>query len=178
MHAFDDPRTAAGQGTIGLELMAQRPDVGTVVVPIGGGGLIAAIAVAVKAIDPTVRIVGVQAGGLARRTASRLAAARPLLEYPAARRWPTASPAASARSCSRTATLIDEDVLVREDEIEDAMVALLAQDQVVAEAVGRRRRRGPARGPGPPTEGRPVAVVVTGANVDARVLARLLHARA
>ena len=60
VHAFDDPRTAAGQGTCGLEILAQCPDVGTILVPVGGGGLIAGIAVAAKALRPDVRIVGVQ----------------------------------------------------------------------------------------------------------------------
>ena len=63
VHPFDDPDVIAGQGTVGLELVAQLPEVGTVLVPVGGGGLVAGIAAAVKAHRPGVRVVGVQAEG-------------------------------------------------------------------------------------------------------------------
>ncbi|UPM44016.1 threonine ammonia-lyase [Halocatena salina] len=65
LHAFDDPAVMAGQGTIGLEIMDDCPEVDTVIVPIGGGGLIAGIATAIKGLDPDVRVVGVQASGAA-----------------------------------------------------------------------------------------------------------------
>jgi threonine dehydratase len=65
VHAFDDERVMAGQGTIGLEIVEELPEVETVVVPVGGGGLIAGIATAVKADDPDTRVVGVQAEGAA-----------------------------------------------------------------------------------------------------------------
>ena len=62
MHAFEDERVIAGQGTIGLELADQLPDVDTFLLPVGGGGLAAGIAIALRALRPGVRIVGVQAG--------------------------------------------------------------------------------------------------------------------
>jgi threonine dehydratase len=65
VHAYDDPAIVAGQGTLGLELYEQRPDVDTVVAPIGGGGLVSGVATAIKERDPSVRIVGVQADGAA-----------------------------------------------------------------------------------------------------------------
>ena len=73
VHAYDDERVIAGQGTIGLELIDQLPDVSTVVVPIGGGGLISGIAVAMKQQRPDVRIVGVEASAAASALASRRA---------------------------------------------------------------------------------------------------------
>jgi threonine dehydratase len=177
VHAFDDPATAAGQGTIGLELLAQRPDVGTIVVPIGGGGLIASIAIAVKASDPTIRIVGVQADASPSFRES-LARGEALLEYPAGPTLADGIAGGIGDLVFAHRALVDQDVLVSEDEIEGAIVALVASDQVVAEASGAvgvaALRAGKVRA----TPGRPVAVVVTGANVDARVLARLLSARA
>ena len=65
VHPFDDPFVIAGQGTIGLEILAELPDVDTILVPIGGGGIISGIAIAAKALRPSVRIVGVQAAGAA-----------------------------------------------------------------------------------------------------------------
>jgi len=62
IHPFDDPRVIAGQGTIGLELAEQVPDLDAVVVPVGGGGLIGGVAVALKALKPAVRVIGVQSG--------------------------------------------------------------------------------------------------------------------
>jgi len=177
VHAFDDPATAAGQGTIGLELLAQRPDVGTIVVPIGGGGLIAAIAVAAKAIDPTVRVVGVQPAASPSYRES-LKRGEAILEYPNEPTLADGIAGGIGDIVFAHRARIDEDVLVSEAEIEDAMVALVAQDQVVAEASGAVGVAALRAGKVRTTPGRPVAVVVTGANVDARVLARLLRDRA
>src|SRR5262249_11464427 len=83
VHAYDDERTAAGQGTIGLEILQALPDVGTIVVPVGGGGMISGIAVVAKALRPDVRIVAVQADASpSLRESLRIGA--PLLEYAAA----------------------------------------------------------------------------------------------
>ncbi len=177
VHAFDDPATAAGQGTIALEILAQRPDVGTIVVPIGGGGLIAAIAVAAKAVGPSIRIVGVQADASPSYRES-LRKGEAILEYPAGPTLADGIAGGIGDIVFAHRALVDEDVLVSEEEIEDAMVALVAQDQVVAEASGAVGVAALRAGKVHAVEGRPVAVVVTGANVDARVLARLLHARA
>jgi threonine dehydratase len=176
VHAFDDPATAAGQGTVGLELMAQRPDLGTIVVPIGGGGLIASIAIACKSIDPSVRIVGVQAEASPSYRDS-LRRGEAILEYPAGPTLADGIAGGIGDLVFAHRALIDEDVVVSEAEIEDAMVALLAQDQVVAEGSGAVALAAVRSGQVRPTRGRPVAVVVTGGNVDARVLAHLLRDR-
>jgi threonine dehydratase len=175
VHAFEDPRTAAGQGTIGLEILEQMPDVGAIVVPVGGGGLIAAIATAAKALSPRVRIVAVQPEASPALRES-LALGRPLLEFPAGPTLADGLAGGIGEIAFAHRHLIDDVVTVTEDEIADAMVALLADDQVVAEgsaAVGVAA----ARVGRVVDDGRPVAVVVSGGNVDARVLARLLAAR-
>jgi threonine dehydratase len=173
IHPFDDVRTAAGQGTVALEILDQVPEVGTIVVPVGGGGLIAGMAVAVKAGRPDVRIVAVQPEASPALRDS-LAQGRPLLDYPAAPTLADGLAGGIGRFVYAHRHLIDDVVGVSEPEIEDAMIALLAQDQVIAEGSGAvgvaALRAGRVRG----GDHRPVAVVVTGANVDARVLARLL----
>ena len=94
IHPFDHPDVIAGQGTVGLEILEQCPDVRTVVVCTGGGGLVAGIAVAVKALRPDVRVVGVQAEEAAAYPAS-LAAGPAGAAGRRWRRWPTASPSAA-----------------------------------------------------------------------------------
>lgn len=176
VHAFDDPRTAAGQGTAGLEILDELPEVGAILVPVGGGGLIAALAAAVKARAPQVRIVAVQPEASPALTES-IRQGRPLLEYPARPTLADGLAGGIGRIVFAHRDLIDDVVLVSEAEIEDAIVALLADDQVVAEASGAvgvaALRSGKWRG-----DSRPVAVLVTGGNIDARVLGRLLAARA
>ena len=97
---FDDPAIIAGQGTIGLELLEQVPEADAIVVPLGGGGLLSGIAIAVKALRPDIRVIGVQAVGLRglERRRSRPAGRS---RSSAARRSPTASPC-SARATSRS----------------------------------------------------------------------------
>jgi threonine dehydratase len=176
VHAFDDPRTAAGQGTAALEILDDLPQVGAIVVPVGGGGLIGAVAAAVKTRTPSVRIVAVQPEASPALPES-IRQGRPLLEYPAGPTLADGLAGGIGRIVFEHRDLIDDVVLVSEPEIEDAIVALLADDQVVAEGAGAvgvaALRSGKWR------SGRhPVVAIVTGGNIDARVLGRLLAARA
>jgi threonine dehydratase len=176
VHAFEDLRTAAGQGTVGLEILDACPGVATILVPVGGGGLIAGIATAVKARAPGVRVVAVQpSASPALRESLRLG--RALLTYPAGPTLADGLSGGIGEIAFDHRDLVDEVVTVGEEEIEDAMVALLAADQVVAEASGAvgiaALRSGKVAGAG---QG-PAVAVITGGNVDPRVLARLLAAR-
>jgi threonine dehydratase len=176
VHAYEDARTAAGQGTVGLEILDACPEAATVLVPVGGGGLIAGLATAVKSRAPEVRVVAVQPeASPALRESLRLG--RPLLTYPAAPTLADGLSGGIGAIAFDHRDLVDEVVTVSEEEIEDAMVALLAADQVVAEASGAvgvaalRAGKVASAGRGP------VVAVITGGNVDASVLARLLAAR-
>jgi threonine dehydratase len=172
LHAFEDPLTAAGQGGIGLEILEQLPEVERIVVPVGGGGLISAIAVAVKARAPGVRIIAVQPEASPSLSES-LEQGRPLHRYPSR---PTLADGVSGGIGDivfRHRDLIDEVVLVPEDDIERTIVELLAEDQVVAEGAGALGAAALRCGR-LPSDGRPTAVVVSGGNIDARDLARLL----
>ena len=176
VHAYDDPRTAAGQGTIGLEILEQNPGIGTIVVPVGGGGLIAGIAAAVKAQRPDVRIVAVQPEASPALRDS-LAQGEPLLDYTAR---PTLADGLAGGIGLMVYThrhLVDEVVNVTEPEIEDAIVALVTHDQVIAEGSGAVGVAALRSGRLPLEDGRPAAVVITGANIDAGVLGRLLTRR-
>jgi threonine dehydratase len=177
VHAYDDPRTAAGQGTVAIEILEEMPQVGTIVVPVGGGGLIAAMAAAVKDRAPTARMVAVQPEASPSLRDS-IAQGKALLDYAAAPTLADGLAGGIGEIVFAHRDLIDEVVVVPEKDIEDAIVALLAEDQVVAEgsgAVGVAALRAglveSAR------DGRPVVAVVTGGNIDAPVLARLLQRR-
>ena len=177
VHAFDDPRTAAGQGTCGLEILEQLEGVGTILVPVGGGGLISGIATVVKALRPDVRIVAVQPMA-SPALAESLRQGRPLLEYDAGPTLADGLAGGIGQMAWDHRSLVDAVVNVPEAEVERAMVALLCEDQVLAEgsgAVGVAALRAGLVGG---LAERPVVAVVTGANVDAGVLRRLLSAGA
>jgi threonine dehydratase len=176
VHAFEDPRTAAGQGTVGLEILEDCPTVGTVLVPVGGGGLIAGLATVLAAKAPGVRVVAVQPeASPALRESLRLGHA--LLTYPAGPTLADGLAGGIGAIAFDHRDLVHEVVTVSEEEIEDAIATLLAVDQVVAEGAGAvgvaALRAGKVAGTG---RG-PVVAVITGGNVDARVLARLLESR-
>jgi threonine dehydratase len=176
VHAFEDPRTAAGQGTVGLEIAGSLGEGDVLLVPVGGGGLIAGVATVVKAMRTGVRVVAVQPeASPALRESLRLG--RPLLTYPAESTLADGLAGGIGQIVFDHRHLVDDVVSVSEDEIERAIVALLAADQVVAEGSGAvgvaALRAGRVR-----TEaGRKAVAVVTGGNIDARVLARLLWSR-
>jgi threonine dehydratase len=177
VHAFEDPRTAAGQGTVALEILEEMPEVGTIVVPVGGGGLISGMAAAVKDRARGVRIVAVQPEASPSLRES-IRQGRALLEYAAAPTLADGLAGGIGEIVFAHRDLIDEAVVVPEAEIEDAIVALLAEDQVVAEGSGAvgvaALRAGLVESA---ADGRPVVAVVTGGNIDAEVLARLLRRR-
>ncbi len=176
VHAYEDLRIAAAQGGIGLEILDQCRDASSVLVPVGGGGLLAGVATALTARAPGIRVVAVQPeASPALRESLRLG--RPLLSYPAETTLADGLAGGIGRIAFDHRELIDEIALVSEAEIEDAMAALLEADQIVAEASGAvgvaalraGRIAEAARGP--------VVAIVTGANVDAALMAQILAAR-
>ena len=136
VHAYDDPWTIAGQGTIGLEIMEDLPDAEAILVPVGGGGLIAGIALAAKAINPHVQVVGVQPEASPAAYLS-LRDGRPYEEYDAA---PTIADGLAGGfgrlPFEISGHLIDEIALVSEDEIRAAIFTLLELAQLVVEGAG------------------------------------------
>lgn len=172
VHAFDDPRTAAGQGTAALEIADALPSAGTVVVPVGGGGLITGMAVALSARLPHVRIVAVQPEASPALRDS-YAEGRALVEYVAGPTLADGLAGGIGRLVWEHRDLIDEVVTVSEAEIEAAIVALATHDQVIAEGSGAAAVAAIAAGR-VPGDGRPVVAMITGGNLDISVLARLL----
>ncbi|MER7925233.1 threonine ammonia-lyase [Streptomyces sp. NPDC096057] len=173
IHPFDHPDIIAGQGTVGLEILDQCPEVRTIVVGIGGGGLAAGVAVAVKALRPDVRIVGVQAAGAAAFPPS-LAAGRPL---------PVQNPATMADGIKVgrpgdvpfgiVAELVDEVRTVTEDELSAALLLCLERAKLVVEPAGASPVAALLSDPRG-FEG-PVVALLSGGNVDPLLLNRILR---
>ncbi|MGW4566253.1 threonine ammonia-lyase [Streptomyces sp. NPDC004561] len=173
IHPFDHPDIIAGQGTVGLEILEQCPEVRTVVVGIGGGGLAAGIAVAVKAIRPEVRIVGVQAEGAAAYPPS-LAAGHPVtVRNPAtmADGIKVGRPGAVPFGIIRE--LVDEVRTVSEDQLSAALLLCLERAKLVVEPAGASPVAALLAAPDA-FEG-PVVAVLSGGNVDPVLLQRVLR---
>ena len=171
IHPFDDPDVVAGQGTVGLELLEQVPDLAKVIVCLGGGGLAAGTAIAVKAERPDVEVVGVQAQVVAAYPPS-LAAGHPVVIEGATT---IADGIALKRPGDITFPLIrdhvDEVVTVGEDDIADAMVLLLERAKLVVEGGGAVGVAALLTGATGPAARGTTCIILSGGNADAGLLA-------
>ncbi|MFC8986118.1 threonine ammonia-lyase [Streptomyces sp. NPDC057115] len=173
IHPFDHPDIIAGQGTVGLEILEQCPEVRTVVVGVGGGGLIAGIAVAVKAYRPDVRIIGVQAEGSASYPPS-LAAGHPVaVRAPATMADGIKVGRPGEVPFGIVAELVDEVRTVTEDELSAGLLLCLERAKLVVEPAGASPVAALLSRPGA-FEG-PVVAVLSGGNVDPVLMERVLR---
>jgi threonine dehydratase len=161
VHPFEDPRIIAGQGTIGLELVEQIDDLDTVVVPIGGGGLASGIALALRALRPRLRIVGVQAAGTRPGGSGFTIADGIAVKHPGE---------LTSAILDRT---LDEVVAVSDEEITEAIVLLLERTKLVVEGAGAvgvaALVSGKVAGSGP------AVALLSGGNVDAATLIQVMR---
>ena len=175
VHAFDAPEVVAGQGTVGLEVARDAPEVRLVVVPLGGGGLAAGIALAIKARVPQARVVGVQAEACAPYIDS-LAAHRPI----GARSANTICDGIAVKrpgdfTLPLVERYVDEVVTVSDDEVAQAMVLLLERSKLVVEGAGAVAVAALMQGRvEAPPEGE-VCAVLSGGNVDASLLSECIR---
>jgi threonine dehydratase len=173
VHPFEDPVIVAGQGGVGLELVEQVADLARVIVPVGGGGLASGIAIAVKSQRPSVAVIGVQARACA-PFARSLAAGRPIAVEAA---QTIADGIAVKRPGELTLSLIarwvDELVAVAEDDVAEAMVFLLERTKLVVEGAGAVGVAALLSGVAKAAPQGTTAVVLSGGNVDAGLLAEV-----
>ncbi len=174
IHPFDDDAVIAGQGTLGIEMLEQIGDLDTVLVPVGGGGLVGGVACAVKAKRPRIRVVGVQA--------SRLPSMKAAVDRNGQVTLPPNKTIADgiAVRCAGTRTLplvrqyVDEIVTVDEEEIANAILLLLEKEKTLAEGAGAvplaavLNRKIPDRG-------KKLGVLVSGGNIDVTLLSRIIE---
>ncbi len=168
VHPFDDPLVMAGQGTVGLEMMEDQPDLDTLVVPIGGGGLISGIATIAKHINPNIRIIGVQTEAFPamkeRVDGTQLAGDNISIAEGIAVNQPGASTQMVVEQ------LVDEIVTVSERQIEKALVTLMEIEKVIVEGAGAISLAAVMQYPDM-FKGRKVGMVLSGGNIDSRMLA-------
>lgn len=172
VHPFDDPAVVAGQGTLGLEMIEQRPEIDTLIVPIGGGGLLAGIAVAVKALRPDIRLVGVQSERFPAMAARLRGETAVCADYTVAEGIAVREPGEITASILRGR--LEDIILVGERELEDAILLLLQIEKTLVEGAGaaglaallKERTR---------FAGRRVGLLLCGGNLDLTSMAAIIQ---
>lgn len=175
IHPFDDEMVIAGQGTIGLELLEQLPDVDAVVVPIGGGGLISGVAFAIKSLNPKIKVYGVQAAGAPSMYNSINDGKIERLDSVST----IADGIAVKEPGENTFKLVDQYVdgvyTVTEDEISCAILSLIEQHKLIAEGAGAVPVAAVMFNKIPAIQGKKVVCLVSGGNVDVTILSRVIR---
>lgn len=174
VHPFDDENVIAGQGTIGIELLDQLPDVDAVIVPVGGGGLISGVAFAIKSLRPNVKVYGVQASGapsmvqsLSHKRIERLPSVKTIADGIAVKEPGTHT----FDICSK---YVDDVVTVTDDEISTAILSLIEQQKLVAEGAGAVSVAAAMFGKLPIEEKKTICLV-SGGNIDVTILSRVIN---
>lgn len=174
LHPFDDEYVIAGQGTIGLEILEDSPDIDTVVVPIGGGGILAGIATAIKSINPKIKVIGVESENAASMTEAlkkgeccEVCAKSTIADGIAVRK-------VGCKTLELVKKYVDEVVTVSEAEIADAILFLMEKSKVVAEGAGATPLAAILAGK-VNCKGKKTCAVVSGGNIDINLIERVLN---
>lgn len=174
LHPFDDDAVIAGQGTIGLELLEQVPNLEAVVVPIGGGGLIGGVACAIKETNPKVRVIGVQTDRLPSMLRAAEAGAPVTIPADATIADGIAVRRAGERTLPLVQKYVDELVTVDEEEIAKAILVLLESEKTLAEGAGAVALASLLQHK-TSLNGQRTAVLVCGGNIDVSLLSRIIE---
>lgn len=173
IHPFNDPDVIAGQGTIGLEILEQLPDVDVVIVPVGGGGLISGVAFAVKALNPEVKVYGVQAAGAPSMVTSVANGGVTKLDEVSTIADGIAVKEPGDLTFQMCQKYVDGIVTVSEDEIAAAILALIEQQKLIAEGAGAVSVAA-AMFNKIDLKGKKVCCLVSGGNIDVTILSRVI----
>ncbi len=174
IHPFDDENVIAGQGTIGLELLEQLPDMDAVVVPVGGGGLISGVAFAIKQLNPKIKVYGVQAAGAPSMYNSVKDGKIERLESVATLADGIAVKEPGENTFELVSKYVDEIVTVTEDEISGAILSLIEQQKLIAEGAGAVSVAA-VMFDKIPVKGKKVVCLVSGGNIDVTILNRVIR---
>ncbi len=174
IHPFNDEDVIAGQGTIGLEILEQLPELDAVIVPIGGGGLIAGIAFAIKQLKPACKVYGVQAQGAGSMYQSFVN--KKILELPIVHTFAdgTAVKRPGELTFDICMNYVDDIVTVTDDEIASAILTLMERQKLVAEGAGALSVAA-AMFNKLPIQGKKTVCIVSGGNIDVNILSRVIN---
>lgn len=172
--AFDDPAIIAGQGTVGLEMLEQAEELNTIVVPVGGGGLISGIALAAKESAPRIRVIGVQAAAATAVVDSYKASRRLSVKQAATVADGIAVGVPGELTVPLVLRYVDDMVVVEEEEITQAMMLLLERSKLLVEGAGAVGLAA-VLSDKIPVAGKRVGVVLSGGNVDSHLIARVVE---
>lgn len=173
IHPFDDENVIAGQGTIGLELIEQIPDMDAVIVPIGGGGLISGLAFAVKSLNPNIKVYGVQAAGAPSMYNAVRDGQIECLDSVSTIADGIAVKEPGENTFRLVSEYVDEIVTVTDDEISAAILALMEQQKLVTEGAGAVSVAA-AMFNKVPIKGKKVVCLLSGGNIDVTILSRVI----
>ena len=175
IHGFDAPEIIAGQGTLGLEILEQVPDVDAIVCPVGGGGLMAGLSVAVKSLRPRTKLIGVESVATKNFSAALRAG------HPVTRPWRAtladglATLTVGVNAFALARGRVDKTVCVKEDAIALAILRMLELEKTVVEGAGAAPLAAMISGQLPELRGKKVVLVVGGGNIDPAILSRVIE---
>lgn len=173
IHPFDDENVIAGQGTIGLELLDQLPDIDAVIAPIGGGGLISGLAFAVKQLKPDIKVYGVQASGAPSMVMSLESGKIECLDSVSTIADGIKVKEPGVNTFDMCQKYVDEIVTVTDDEISSAILALIEQHKLISEGAGAVSVAA-AMFNKAPVKGKKTVCLVSGGNIDVTILSRVI----
>ena len=173
IHPFDDDLVIAGQGTVGLEILDEMPDIDAVVVPIGGGGLISGVAFAIKSLRPSIKVYGVQAANAPSMYESRKQGEQITLKAVSTFADGIAVKHPGDTTFKMVQEYVDDIVTVSEDEIAAAILAMIEKQKLVSEGAGAVAVAAAMFGK-LPIQGKKVACLVSGGNIDVNILSRVI----
>lgn len=173
VHPFDDPLVIAGQGTIGLEIIEEMPDVDAIVVPVGGGGLISGVAFAVKTLRPDIKVYGVQAAGAPSMERSMKEHRSVHLDSVSTIADGIAVKEPGVNTLEMCNKYVDDIVTVTDDEIAAAILALIEKQKLIAEGAGATAVAA-VMFDKLPVDGKKVVCLTSGGNIDVTILNRVI----
>ena len=175
INGYDDPAIIAGQGTMGLEIVKQVPEADTVIVPIGGGGLIAGVALALKTLKPGIKIIGVEPERAASFTAAMAAGKPVLIELKPTLADGLSVPQVGSNAFSLARGLVDKIILVDEQHIARAVIQLMELEKAVVEGAGATPLAACFSEIAPELQGKKVVLPLCGGNIDLNTLDRVIE---
>ncbi|MEE1153903.1 MAG: threonine ammonia-lyase [Acutalibacteraceae bacterium] len=175
IHPFDDELVIAGQGTIGLEIIDKKPNIDAVVVPVGGGGLIAGVAFAIKSLNPNIKVYGVQASGAPSMVNSVKNGQIETLDSVHTFQDGIAVKTPGTLTYEIASKYVDDFITITDDECATAILTLLERQKLVTEGAGANAFAAVLLNKIPDLQGKRVCCLLSGGNIDVTILSRVIN---